>query len=145
MEVSGGSAERNPPIHGETPVGCGSLRSTDPPNGNQISSVTPGLASGSSFMEPFISRSVGNVSSLEFSACSQVSGLAGVGRHPAHDRHQGALGHLLQLVDRLGRDDALQQVDVLLDVGVDPSSPDAGLRLAGEPEAAAVQLSPWCR
>ena len=30
-----------------------------------------------------------------------------------------ALGHLLQLVDRLVRDDALEQVDVLLDVGVD--------------------------
>ena len=66
-------------------------------------------------------------------------GPAGVSRHPAHDRYQRALGHLLELIDRLARDDALEQVDVLLDVGIDATSPDAGVELAGEPVPAAVE------
>ncbi len=50
---------------------------------------------------------------------------AGVSRHPAHDCHKRALGHLLELIDRLARDNAFEQINVFLDVGVDPSAPDA--------------------
>src|SRR5262249_52521763 len=63
--------------------------------------------------------------------------LARVGRVAPHDGRQGALGHLLQLVDRLVRRDALEQVDVLLDVRVDLArDPDPLLVAAGEAEVA---------
>jgi hypothetical protein len=61
--------------------------------------------------------------------------LASIGRHPTHDRRQGALGDGLQLVERLARADAIDQVDVFLFVGVPlvdvlGSSPD-GLAISG--------------
>ena len=95
-----------------------------------------------------MSRFLGKVSSFEFERLLPGDGLAGVGRHPAHDRRQGALGDLLQLVERLAVADALEQVDVLLDVGVDPRSRTRTARRCPrpvEPVAAAVARAPWCR
>ena len=84
----------------------------------QISSVTPGLGTGGSAIGPQASG-LGEGVELGVERLLPGDGLAGVGRHPAHDGRQRALGDLLQLVDRLVRGDALEQVDVLLDVGVD--------------------------
>ena len=84
----------------------------------QISSVTPGLGTGGSAIGPHV-QGLGEGVELGVERLLPGDGLAGVGRHPAHDGRQRALGDLLQLVDRLVGDDALEQVDVLLDVGVD--------------------------
>src|SRR5262249_34707428 len=63
--------------------------------------------------------------------------LAAVGRVAAHDGRERALGDLLQLVDRLMRRDALEQVDVLLHVWIDLAlDADAGPVGAGEAEVA---------
>src|SRR5262249_35194090 len=44
--------------------------------------------------------------------------LAGIGGHPAHDRHERALAHPLAVVDRLARADAGEELVVLLLVHV---------------------------
>ena len=85
----------------------------------QISSYDPGLGTAASFIGPHGQRLLGEGVELGVQRLVPGDCLAGVGRHPAHDGRQRALGDLLQLVDRLVRGDALEQVDVLLDVGVD--------------------------
>ena len=104
--------------------------------------MTPGRGTGGSSIDPFMSRCLGKVSSFELSALVPAHFLAGIGRGSAQDGRQRTFGHLLELVDRLARDDAFEQVHVLLDVGVDfVRDTDATLVPAAEAISATVPFA----
>ena len=115
----------------------------------QINSVWPGTATGATFSVAELEL-LGHQVQLGLERLVPGHGLAGVGRHAAHDRRQGALGDGLQLVERLAFADARDQVDVLLDVRVDVLALGRGtatcwrLRCDGWRSASSAS-APWCR
>ena len=107
--------------------------------------AVPGIATGGTGIGPNSS-----VCGIRLKGAGQEliedDGLAGVGRHPAHDRRERALGDASQLVERLAVADAGDQVDVLLLVRVRVlAGPLPGVG-SGDLVAApsGSRRSPWC-